>query len=198
MGRLKWVNKFKEIVLRISKRKPKIRNWLSIIGLILLFVFWIYYEIFVPHPEIPGSSASYDGLYMDAENPNVRIRVYNQDDAIIVAPSVPDIMTNPEVADEAKLKELKDEISLLESRKKTLGNNISELENQNLLLSNLNFEMQNKIMSFVKQGRLFDILLSAFVGAAVSVTLSYLLSVPNVRKRIDDYLWTDDQKSVSL
>ena len=89
--------------------------------------------------------------------------------------------------------ELEREIKFLEQRKRSLNENVTELTKNNSQLSKSNREIQEQIIKFVERNRFFDIMLSAFIGALVSVGLSYSLSIPNVREKIKNYFFSQTE-----
>ncbi len=214
MNNQNWLKEFKEHIQTIFKRKPRYLNWLKIVVGIFFVVICVYYQFYFPHPEISEPIPVYtnEGLPLVVSTPVGKIYNHDKDMTVPsvsfgpidfeiggaavkneVTPEVPD--TNiTENSNSKKVEELKNEISLLEKQRQAIEDNILTLENQNASLTNINYGIQQKIMSYVKKGRFIDILLSAFIGAIVSIIFSYLLSVPNVREKIDSYLWKNNQE----
>lgn len=90
---------------------------------------------------------------------------------------------------ESKSVGLETKIEQLKLTEKSYMENIEKLQSENSLFSKINEEYQKKIIEFVDRGKAKNILLSAVVGAMVSVCLTFILNIPAVKKKIIDYLF---------
>ena len=95
---------------------------------------------------------------------------------------------------EKKAKDLRVEIRQLEVRKKDLEENIKLLRKENNRLSNMSYDTQVAIIKFVEKNRIRDMIGSAFIGAFVSVILTFILGMPVVRDKIYNYFWEDNSR----
>jgi len=203
--------------LKISMKKPKIANWLKLIASIpiIVLLIWVTYLLFYKtYPEIPvppfdytvlnGNSSylittSLDELYPITIQTNLS---YGNSGVAQFMTSYPAIggdvaMTQSDnISTENKINELKaekdrlnNEISALKFNKIALEGDVSQLIEQRDKLSKISHDMQSAIIKFVEKNRIRDMLASAFIGALVSVLLTFILSRPLIRSTVDGWLW---------
>lgn len=178
------------------RRKPRILRCIYAAIVISILLWATYQEFFVPHPDNSLSSNSIIGPYIRKlpdgtyeARPFISYSVTGDIEA--GRPIVTPISSDDENKKTETLKEdleiIKLEIDQLQFHKKNLKEKILRLEKENDRLGKINFDLQKTIIEFVEKNRIRDILSGAFVGAIVSAILTFILGIPQIRKKIIDY-----------